>query len=150
MERLTMYQQTEDGASVAVLKDGITDKEAYQRLARYEDKQLDPEEILDPVELARVYSALQKLKVYEEAEREGRLFVSPCRVGDTIYLIDWSEGYQRVAPFKYEVRSIQPTRDFKDAILYIDGPYGNDQGFLFSEVGKKFFLTYEEAEAACK
>lgn len=62
-------------------------------LAAYEDLGITPEQLqeiltnnLDPIEMCKVSIALDKLKEYQEAERQGRLLHLPCKAGDTVYL----------------------------------------------------------------
>ena len=37
------------------------------------------------LEMAKLHSALMELKKYQEADKDGRLVVLPCKVGDTVY-----------------------------------------------------------------
>lgn len=48
------------------------------RLAAYEDTGLEPNEIPTGLELANVFCAMQKLKRYEAAEKDGRMFPWVC------------------------------------------------------------------------
>ncbi len=61
-------------------------------LAAYEDTGLTPGEIksmqeghFSGLEMAKLYSALMELKKYQEADRDGRLVVLPCKVGDGLW-----------------------------------------------------------------
>ena len=62
-----------------------------ERLADYEDTGLMPGEIksmqeehFSGLEMAKLHSALMELKKYQEADKDGRLVVLPCKVGDTV------------------------------------------------------------------
>ena len=61
-------------------------------LAAYEDTGLTPGEIksmqekhFSGLEMAKLHSALMELKKYQEADRDGRLVVLPCKVGDGLW-----------------------------------------------------------------
>ena len=67
-------------------------RKVWERLKAYEDTGLTPEEIksmkdehFSGLEMAKLHSALVELKKYQEADRDGRLVVLPCKVGDTVY-----------------------------------------------------------------
>ena len=94
------------------------------------------------------HEALQYTRLAElaQAERDGRLVVLPCKVGDTVY-----EANKRGFVSTYEVISIHVS---SCSILVgwnlVDGIYSNLNGFEISTLGKTVFLTREEAEAALK
>lgn len=78
-----------------------------------------------------------------QAEKDGRLVVLPCKVGDTVY-ITYGEGYKPcvvdrihiIANNQVQVR----LRCFCTETLWLSA----------SDFGKTVFLTHEEAEAALK
>ena len=127
-------------------------------LAAYEDTGLEPEDI-DALQkrergLAEMlvnvscgcvvpYTRLAELA---RAEKDGRLVVLPCKVGDTVY-----EANKRGFVSIYEVISIHVS---SCSILVgwnlVNGIYSNLNGFEISALGKTVFLTREEAEAALK
>lgn len=53
---------------------------------------------LEPCEMTAHHNriALDKLAAYEDAEEQGRHVKLPCKVGDTVYLIDREELYESV------------------------------------------------------
>ena len=125
---------------------------AAYRLAAYEDTGLTPEEIksmkdehFSGLEMAKLYSALMKLKKYQEADKDGRLVVLPCKVGDTVY-----EVTSRKTISEYRVKAIRVelfctfiewdiVAGFVDKSIF---------GVPVDEIGKTVFLTREEAEKA--
>lgn len=128
------------------------------RLAAYEDTGLEPEDIVALqkreqgfVEMlvnvscgcAVSYSRLAELA---QAEKDGRMVVLPCKVGDTVH-----EANKRGFISTYKVVSIHLSAC---SVLIgwelIDGIYSNVNGFEASALGKTVFLTREEAEAALK
>ena len=77
--------------------DGRRRGKDVDRLAAYEDTGLEPGEVLTGKEMAEVGCAIIRLKKYEDigpidhlrelaqAEKDGRLVMLPCRVGDVVY-----------------------------------------------------------------
>ena len=79
------------------------------------------------------YDAAQKLAHYEDLEEQGRLIELPCKVGDTVYVIDYE--YEEM----YEPSSKYPIILEHEFELY-----------MITELGTWVFLTKEEAEARLK
>ena len=80
-----------------------------------------------------VYKALEKLAHYEDLEEQGRLIVLPCKVGDTVWEIRgvrW-KGYD----WKFPVYDNASVTGIKFNLE------------MLPRIGKKAFLTKEEAEA---
>lgn len=120
------------------------------RLAAYEDTELEPEKVLpkdkaDEIALKLMRLAdLESLCSYDrlrelaKADKDGRLVVRPCNVGDVLYRASPSGVVvHRVANVVY--RGIT-NRWYIDTIPNL--PYASE------ELGKTTFLTREEAEKA--
>ena len=117
------------------------------RLAAYEDTGLEPEEINDmALEVATLktiesmYDGLgnpDHLRDILQAEKDGRMVMLPCKVGDHI----WADGREAIVVwfFGYKTERYLHAQFFDNA-KYTDIP--------FNEIGKTVFLTREEAEAA--
>ena len=85
--------------------------------------------------------AIDELAAYEDEEEQGRLVILPCKVGDTVFLV---EGH---SVYKSQVDSIT----LHDDGLWLDGTFNHFGLVYFSgEIGRNIFLTREEAEAALK
>ena len=118
---------------------------AANRLADYEDTGLTPgevksmqEEHFSGLEMAKLHSALMELKKYQEADKDGRLVVLPCKVGDKLYRVFYGEIFEhRVGSMKYF--AIQGKWDIE---TYPFCPC------VESSIGKTIFLTREEAKKA--
>ncbi len=130
---------------------------AVNRLAAYEDTGLTPEEISEAANrrhdckidcLLKEYNAmmdkiqslggLDHLNELSQAEKDGRLVVPPCKVGDTVFdMADGTPYETRVLSFSYFGDGFWACRT---ASSYPD----------LQEFGKRIFLTREEAEAALK
>ena len=135
MERLTYRDK--DG--MAMMKErGGWKSGGIDRLAAYEDTGLEPEDLKKAFnETAILKLAAQALSTTTDhlrdlikAEKNGRMVVLPCKVGDTVYQIDAERVYES------EVKWI---------IFDCD-----DIAFDERAIGGSIFLTREEAEAALK
>lgn len=60
--------------------------EIADKLAAYEDTGLTPEEFKESVDF--VLELNKKLKPYMDAEKEERLVILPCKVGDAVYALE--------------------------------------------------------------
>lgn len=136
---------------------------AINRLESYEDTGLSPEEIeriLDSYGRGMTLRTenAQRLEIIKEipinrlrelaqAEKEGRLVVLPCKVGDTVYII------HNRAIRKTTVESIhQWSSGHWKLSVHTDKKYIHWTGYEvhFESFGKTVFLTREAAEAALK
>nr|DAV41984.1 MAG TPA: hypothetical protein [Caudoviricetes sp.] len=127
------------------------------RLAAYEDSACAPEEVLPKDKADEIALKLMRLADLEslcnytrlrelaEADKDGRLVVLPCKVGDTVY-----EVTSRKTISEYRVKAIRVelfctfiewdiVAGFVDKSIF---------GVPVDEIGKTVFLTREEAEAA--
>lgn len=120
------------------------------RLAAYEDTGLTPGEIksmqeehFSGLEMAKLHSALMELKKYQEADKDGRIVVLPCKVGDVVYGF---HGEKTILPMV--AKWIETNTDgWCIAVQYV--PMA-PRFYRFSDFGKTVYLTREEAEAALK
>lgn len=105
------------------------------RLAAYEDTGLEPDEVnalqKDWSDLCTVIGecgGIDRLRELAEADKDGRIVVLPCKVGDTVYRLQYIEQ----TPGRFVVG----VAEIKFALLWLE------------EFGETVFLTREEAEAA--
>lgn len=100
----------------------------------------------DCEEIDAVY---RKLKAYEDAEEQGLLLRLPCKVGDKLYRIT---PYAKEPIITTHVLQINIKQFYnKRIIVRIDvmNKMGESCYFL-DDIGKKIFLSREEAEAKLK
>ena len=124
---------------------------AAYRLAAYEDTGLTPEEIksmkdehFSGLEMAKLYSALMKLKKYQEADKDGRGVVLPCKVGQRVFaLLDTDKHISEC-----EVKQIGMGNKIGFIGLEPIGARGREYGISLNGFGKTVFRTREEAEKA--
>ena len=84
---------------------------------------------------------ITRVKALAEADRDGRLVVLPCKVGDVVY--GFHEG-ETILPMV--AKWIETNTDgWYIAVQYV--PMA-PRFYRFSDFGKTVFLTYEEAKAA--
>lgn len=141
MERLTYRDK--DGFSMMKKRGGFK-QGGVERLAAYEDTWLEPEEIDMDHEAAEQLRHLcrdcdlERLEKLAEADKDGRVVVLPCKVGDTLFRVFAGEILEhKVGNMRY---------------LAIQGRWDIDTtpfcSYVESSIGKTIFLTREEAKAA--
>lgn len=138
MERLTYRDK--DGFPMMKKRGGFK-QGGVERLAAYEDTGLTPEEVLQKDKADEIALKLMRLADLEslcsytrlrelaEADKDGRLVVLPCKVGDTVYRIF-------NPPSREPVISAHTLMSVDYIVRWID------------KFGKTVFLTREEAENA--
>ena len=121
-----------------------------------------------------ISKALERLKVYENAEAEGRLVVLPCKVGDKVYVV----GERRIVECEIEEAYLDDVKGLEFLVSYrcgypedgdecckgcpfygwhqqycgewsCEGEWGN-AAVLSADIGKTVFHTHEDAEAKLK
>jgi hypothetical protein len=118
-------------------------RQLYSALAAYEGTGLTPERC---AEFARAdaegryivmrdaeQEGVARLRELAEADRDGRLVVLPCKVGDTVYLI----VTKRARNYTPEFRFVKKSR-----LTFLN------MERILQDFGKEAFLTREEAEKA--
>ncbi|WP_417294035.1 hypothetical protein [Dysosmobacter sp.] len=131
------------------IKDCPFETAVCERLASYEDSGLTPEELKAPfTEDAMINLAAQalgvepsRLRELAEADKDGRVVVPPCKVGDVVYGF---HGEKTILPMV--AKWIETNTDgWCIAVQYTPMP---PRFYRFSDFGKTVFLTREEAEKA--
>ena len=155
MERLTFEGNFCDIAQCRELPcpyDGsCTQKEVWRRLKAYEDTGLTPEEVeRSKLEIeagcvkaiARTYGIdINRLRKFAEADRDGRVLILPCKVGDTV----WFKTYKNNARDCIGVQPHEVTRI--SASIIVPGEIV-DIGIPVDQIGVRVFLSETEAVAA--
>ena len=131
-----------DGQSNEVAKSAFK-QNCLERLADYEDTGLTPESV-EALKLSVMGKAITEIKEFNglpvnrlrelaEADKDGRLVVLPCKVGDTVYLIVTKRAKVYMPEFRF-VKKSRLTFFNMERVL--------------QDFGKAVFLTREEAEKA--
>ena len=125
------------------IKDCPFETEVCDRLAAYEDTGLSPEKVSWMKEVVEAAfdndtSRIERAHNLHVADKEGRVVVQPCKIGDKLYRVFAGEIFElRVGSMKYF--AIQGKWDIE---TYPFCPC------VESSIGKTIFLTREEAEKA--
>ena len=150
MERLTFEGNFCDIAQCreysCLYNDACSARKVWERLKAYEDTGLEPEEVfpkdkadeiaLKLMRLADLESicSYTRLRELAETDKDGRLVILPCKVGDTVYDVDFG----RIS--SHFIRKIEWNKQ---------GGFARCAFLLpFDDFGKTVFLTKEEAEKA--
>ena len=119
-------------------------EERFLRLAAYEDTHMMPADVMSMrMDMAIITALLHdcdvdRMRELAEADKDGRLVVLPCKVGDKLYRVfDGNISEHEVQNMKYFARQRRLGIDMT--------PFFPDAGRF---IGKTVFLTREEAEKA--
>lgn len=146
MERLTYRDK--DGFPMMKKRGGFK-QGGVKRLAAYEDTGIEPEEVTalgklfdyalkESKTLTEQLALLNRIRELAEADKDGRVVVLPCKMGDKLYRVFAGEIFEyRVGSMKYF--AIQGRWDIE---TYPFCPC------VESSIGKTIFLTRGEAEKA--
>ena len=124
----------------------------YARLGAYEDTELDPEEVST---LAKDWSDLctaigecggiDALRELAEVNKNGRLVVLPCKVGDTLYEVT---GRKTISEYRVKAIRVELFCVFIEWEIEKGFVWQSLSGITQNEIGKTVFLTREAAEKA--
>lgn len=129
---------------------------AWSRLAAYEDARLEPEEIDMDHEAAEQLRRLcrncdiDRLEELAEADRAGRLMVSPRKVGDTVWVTrnPWTVKLLKKPLDAYVDGMKMYSHGLYVNLLFDTRKINGTRDYEINHIGKTVFLTHEEAEAA--
>ena len=148
MERLTQRLRTGEVLMASEYEEKYTEQEwisvLQDRLAAYEDTHMMPSDVIsmrmDMAIIAALFNGIDvdRMKELAEADRDGRVVVRPCKVGDTLFRVFAGEILE------HKVRNMR--------YLAIQGRWDIDTtpfcSWVESSIGKTIFLTHEEAKKA--
>ena len=144
MERLT-YWNEEYGCWSYHCGSG----EAANRLAVYENTELDPEMCANyktfEDEAISKGVPFKRIVALMEADRAGLLVVLPCKVGDTLYEVT---GRKTISEYRVKAIRVELFCVFIEWEIEKGFVWQSLAGITQNEIGKTVFLTREEAEAA--
>ena len=121
-----------------------------ERLAAYEDTGLMPERVVwmkEVIEIAFDHdkSRVERAHELHVADKEGRVVVLPCKVGDTVYFVN-AKQILEFAVVGYAVDETGISWVYSE---HVDKTgHTNERKFSPDRFGKNTFLTREEAERA--
>ena len=132
------------------------------RLAAYEDRGCAPEEVLPKDKADEIALKLMRLADLEslcsytrirelaEADKDGRLVVLPCKVGDTVWVTSnpWT-GKLLKKPLDTYVNGMKMySHGLYVNLLFDTCKINGTRDYEINHIGKTVFLTREEAEKA--
>lgn len=126
-------------------------RKVWERLKAYEDTHMMPSDVtsmrMDMAIIAALFNGVDvdRMKELSEADKDERVVVLPCKVGDRLYEVT---GRKTISV--YRVKAIR----VELFVVFIE--WDLDEGFVWQslagvsagEIGKTVFLTREEAEKA--
>lgn len=126
-------------------------EDRFLRLAAYEDTELYPENV-EALKLSMMGKAISEITEFDglpidrlrelaEADKEGRVLILPCKVGDTV----WFKTYKNNARDCIGVQPHEITRI--SASIIVPGEIV-DIGIPVDQIGVRVFLSETEAVAA--
>lgn len=170
MERLTFEGNFCDIAQCESVPGGsfcengsCSQREVWERLKAYEDTGLTPEKVLPKDKADEIALKLMRLADLESlcsytrlrelarADREGRVVVLPCKVGDTLWVIGRDNVPRKMELEAPDIRTVCTDEDN----LCMSTCNRKPDGFCAyrlrndgADIGETVFLTREEAEKA--
>lgn len=142
----------EDGA--------CSQRKVWERLKEYEDTERRPEEVqalnrlfdyalTESRTLQEQLALIERLRELAEADKDGRLAVLPCKVGDTLWVIGRDNVPRKMELEAPDIRTVCTDEDN----LCMSTCNRKPDGFCAyrlrndgADIGKTVFLTREEAE----
>ena len=126
-----------------------------ERLAAYEDTGLTPESV-EAIKLHMMGKAISeitefnglpidRLRELAEADKDGRVVVPPCKVGDRLYEVT---GRKTISVYKVKAIRVELFCLFIEWDIVEGFVWQSLSGINAGEIGKTVFLTREEAEKA--
>lgn len=126
-------------------------RKVWERLKAYEDTGLTPEEfhaywvfLEDMIGEQKVSEALDRFRQLVKADKDGRLVVLPCKVGQLVFALLGTDKHIS----ECEVKQIGMGNKIGFIGLEPIGARGREYGVSLNGFGKTVFLTREEAEKA--
>ena len=121
-----------------------------ERLAAYEDTGLEPEQcenakVIIESAFSDDTSKAEQIRELLKADRDGRLVVLPCKVGDRLYEVT---GRKTISVYKVKAIRVELFSLFIEWDIVEGFVWQSLSGINAGEIGKTVFLTHEEAEKA--
>ena len=130
-------------------------EERFLRLAAYEDTGLQPESV-EAIKLSMMGKAISEITEFDglpidrlrelaEADKDGRVVVPPCKVGDRLYEVT---GRKTISVYKVRAIRVELFGLFIEWDIVEGFVWQSLSGINAGEIGKTVFFTREEAEKA--
>ena len=128
-----------------------------ERLAAYEDTGLTPEEVTalqkdwsDLCTTIGEYGGLDRVKELAEADKDGRVVVLPCKVGDTVWVTrnPWTGKLLKKLLDAYVNGMKMYSHGLYVNLLFDTRKINGTRDYEINHIGQSVFLAREEAEKA--
>ena len=130
-------------------------KQVWERLKAYEDTGLTPEQCAEYAKADREgryivlrdaeQEGVKRLRELAEADKNERVVVLPCKVGDRLYEVT---GRKTISAYKVRAIRVELFGLFIEWDIVEGFVWQSLSGINAGEIGKTVFLTSEEAEKA--
>lgn len=126
-------------------------RKVWERLKAYEDTHMMPSDVtsmrMDMAIIAALFNGVDvdRMKELAEADKDGRLVVLPCKVGDRLYEVT---GRKTISVYKVRAIRVELFGLFIEWDIVEGFVWQSLSGINAGEIGKTVFLTREEAEKA--
>ena len=123
----------------------------WSRLAAYEDTHMMPADVMSMrMDMAIITALLHdcdvdRMRELAEADRDERVVVPPCKVGDRLYEVT---GRKTISVYKVRAIRVELFGLFIEWDIVEGFVWQSQSGINAGEIGKTVFLTREEAEKA--
>lgn len=155
MERLTFEGNFCDIAQCKEIpcpyNGACSQRKVWERLKAYEDTHMMPSDVtsmrMDMAIIAALFNGVDvdRMKELAEADKDGRLVVLPCKVGDRLYEVT---GRKTISVYKVKAIRVELFGLFIEWDIVEGFVWQSLSGINAGEIGKTVFLTREEAEKA--
>ena len=160
MERLTFEGNFCDIAQCREIpcphNGACSQRKVWERLKAYEDTHMMPSDVtsmrMDMAIIAALFNDVDvdRMKELAEADKDGRLVVLPCKVGDTVWVIEnpWTGELLKKPIEAYANGMKKFSHGLYVNVLFDTRKINGARDYEINHIGKTVFLTREEAEAA--
>ena len=126
-----------------------TQKQVWERLKAYEDAGLSPRACTEAREIEETLSgcdySISRMVELMKADKEGRVVVLPCKVGDMVYFVN-AKHILEFTVVGYAVDGTDISWVYSEHVDKTGHTY--EHTFSPDRIGKTTFLSREEAEKA--
>lgn len=124
-------------------------RKVWERLKAYEDTHMMPSDVtsmrMDMAIIAALFNGVDvdRMKELTKADKDGRLVVLPCKVGDRLYEVT---GRKTISVYRVKAIRVELLGLFIEWDIVEGFVWQSLSGINAEEIGKTVFLTREEAE----
>lgn len=126
-------------------------RKVWERLKAYEDTHMMPSDVtsmrMDMAIIAALFNGVDvdRMKELTKADKDGRLVVLPCKVGDRLYEVT---GRKTISVYRVKAIRVELLGLFIEWDIVEGFVWQSLSGINAEEIGKTVFLTREETEKA--